>query len=74
MGKTLDKVRGKTRLVEMDSYQRRGDTPQKNNTKKPFNNSHEIDLATFSKKTTEEGFDRGIFQKIDKVVEVHPKG
>jgi hypothetical protein len=73
-GKTSDKVHGKTRLVEMDSYQRRGEATQKTNTKKTFDNSHEIDLATFSKKMTEEGFDRGIFQEIDKVVDVHPEG
>ncbi len=58
----------------MDSYQRRGEATQKTNTKKTFDNSHEIDLATFSKKMTEEGFDRGIFQEIDKVVDVHPEG
>jgi hypothetical protein len=73
-GKTFDKVHGKTRLVEMDSYQRRVDTPQKMSTKKPLDNSHEIDPATFSKKTTEEGFEHWIFQEIDEVVDVHPKG
>jgi hypothetical protein len=44
------------------------------NTKKPLDNSHEINLATFSKNTTEEGFDRVIFQEIDKAVNIHPKG
>ncbi len=73
-GKTFDKVHSETRLVEMDSYQRRGDTPQKMNTKKPFDNSHEIYLAAFSKKTTEESFDCRIFREIDKVVNVQPKG
>jgi hypothetical protein len=72
LGKTFDKVRGKTRLVEMHSYQRRGDT--KMNTKTPFDNTHIINLATVTKKTIEERFDRKIFQEIDKVVNLHPKG
>ncbi len=70
VGKSFDEVCGKTRLVKIDSYPRRGNAPQKMNPKKSFNNSHEINLATFSKKTTEKGFDRGIFQEIDKVVDV----
>jgi hypothetical protein len=74
MDKMFDEVCGKIRLVEMDSYKRRGDAQKKMNTKKPFNNSHEINLATFSKKTTEEGFNRRIFQEIDKVVNVNPEG
>ncbi len=74
LGKTFNKVHGKTRLVEMESYQRTCDVPQKKNTKKPFDDSHEIDLATFSKKTAEEGFDRGIFQEIDKIINVQPEG
>jgi hypothetical protein len=53
LGKSFDKVCGKIRLVKMDRYQRRDDAPPKMNTKKPFDNSHEIDLAQFSKKMTE---------------------
>ncbi len=72
--KALNKICGKTRLVEMDSNGRRSDTPQKMNTEEPFKNTHKVHLAMFRKKTTEESFNLRIFGEVDKVVNVETKG
>jgi hypothetical protein len=54
----------------MDGNGRRCDAPREVDAKEPFNNTHKINLAAFTEQAAEQGFNSGIFGKVDEVVNV----
>ncbi len=66
----LDEIGGKARLIEMDRNGGRSDPPREMNAKKPFDDSHEINLAALGQQTTQQSFNRGIFGEVYEVVNV----
>ncbi len=71
---TLDEIGGKARLIEMDRNGGRSDPPREVNAKKPFDDSHEINLAALGQQTAEQSFNGGIFREIYEVVSVETEG
>jgi hypothetical protein len=70
----LDRIGGKTRLLEVNCNQRGSNTPREMNSKEPFGNAHKVNFATFSQKTTEKLFNCRVFGEIDEIVNVETKG
>ena len=71
---TFDKVSSKSSLIEMNRDQQRTESPRKVNTKEPVDYAYKIDLAALSEKSTEKSFHLRIFQKVDKIINIYPKG
>jgi hypothetical protein len=72
--KTFDEISGKAGLVKMDVDGGRHDLPAEVNSKKTFDNPHEINLAPLREETAEECLNLGILGEVNKVVHIQPKG
>jgi hypothetical protein len=57
----------------MDGNGRRCDTPREVDAKKPFDNPHKIHFAAFTEEAAKQGFDGGIFRKVNKVIHIKPQ-
>ena len=72
--KTFDEISCKAGLVKMDVNGGRHDPPAEVNSKKSFNNPHEINLAPLREEPAEECLNLGILGEVNKVVHIQPKG
>jgi hypothetical protein len=57
---TVDKIRSKTRLIEVDCYQQRSNTLREVDDQELVDNTNEVNLAPFSKKPPKEILDSWI--------------
>ena len=60
-------------MVKMDGNRRGCDTPRVVDAKKPFDNPHKIHFAAFTEEVAKQGFDGGIFRKVDQVIHMKPQ-
>jgi hypothetical protein len=74
MRETVNKVRSKARLIEVDCYQQRSNTPREVDAQEPVDNTHEVNLALLIEKPTKEIFNCWILGEINKVVNVETQG
>ena len=72
--KLVNKIRSKARLIEVDCYWQRSNTPRDVDAQEPVGNTHEVNFAPLSKELTKEIFDCRILWEINKVVDIHSKG
>ena len=72
--KPVNKIRSKPRLIEVDCYQQRSNTPRDVDAQEPVENTHEVNFAPLSKELTKEIFNCRIFWEINKVVNVETQG
>jgi hypothetical protein len=70
----FDEVSSISSLIEMNRDRQRTESPRKVNTEEPGDYAHKIDFAALSEKSTEKSFHLRIFQKVDKIIGINPKG